>query len=249
VSTKTYGQLCPLARSLDLLGDRWTLLVVRELFLGPKRFKDLLDALPAMGTNRLSQRLKTLDAAGVVQKRVLPPPASARVYELTPSGEQLRGPLLELAVWGTGLPADERIDPTTARAELVALAMTGAASFPASAGLSESYEFQIGEETFHIRVDDGRLTTRSGPAPSDPAIVVVCDLETFLALALREMTPARALREGAATLTSGSRSTFTRAFEILGYKPPMPTTAWYATALGCGGRGGDGADDRDGQSA
>jgi DNA-binding HxlR family transcriptional regulator len=231
---KTYGQLCPLARSLDLLGDRWTLLVVRELFLGPKRFKDLLAVLPAMGTNRLSQRLKTLEAAGVVHRRLLPAPASVQVYALTESGEQLREPLLGLAVWGAGLPADEQIDPATARAELIALCMTGAGRVPASEGVHESYEFRIGEEIFHIRADDGRLVARSGPSPSEPAIAVECDVETFLALALRETTPARALREGVATLTSGSRAAFTKAFELLTDKPPLPTTAWYAAALGCG---------------
>jgi DNA-binding HxlR family transcriptional regulator len=230
--TKSYGQMCPLAQSLDLLGDRWTLLVVRELFLGPKRFKDLLAVLPAMGTNRLSHRLKTLDEAGVIHRRLLPPPASVQVYELTDSGEQLRGPLLGLAVWGAGLPADEQIDPATARAELIALCMTGAGRAPASEGVRESYEFRVGAEVFHIRVENDRLIARSGPSPSDPAFAVECDLETFLALALRELTPARALREGRATLTAGSRAAFTRAFEILTYKPPMATTAWYAAALG-----------------
>jgi DNA-binding HxlR family transcriptional regulator len=75
--------MCPIARALDVLGERWTLLVVRELLLGPKRFTDLLTILPAMGTNRLSERLKTLQAAGVVTRRTLPPPAGAQVYELT----------------------------------------------------------------------------------------------------------------------------------------------------------------------
>ena len=91
---KTYGQLCPIARSLDVLGERWTLLVVRELLLGPKRFKDLLAVLPAMGTNRLSERLASLTADGIIRKSALPPPASISVHELTERGEQLRGPLM-----------------------------------------------------------------------------------------------------------------------------------------------------------
>lgn len=232
--SKTYGQMCPLARSLDLLGDRWTLLVIRELFLGPKRFKDLLGALSAMGTNRLSQRLKTLEAAGVVHRRLLPPPASVQVYELTESGEQLRGPLLGLALWGAGLPADDRVDPGTARAELIALCMTAAGSTPTGKRVRESYEFHVGEESFYIRVDGDEMITRSGPSPSDPAFAVQCDLETFLALALREVTPDHALRNGRATLTSGTPAAFTRAFAILTYSSAIPTTAWYAAALAGG---------------
>src|SRR5688572_21957817 len=97
---RTYGQMCPLARSMDLLGERWTMLIVRELCLGPKRFKDLLDVLPAIGPNRLTSRLRSLEAAGVVRRGTLPPPAGVAVYELTERGEGLRGPLVELGRWG-----------------------------------------------------------------------------------------------------------------------------------------------------
>ena len=83
VPTKTYGQMCPLARSLDVLGERWTMLVIRELLLGPKRFKHLLAVLPAIGSNRLSERLRGLEQAGIIRKRTLPPPAAVAVYELT----------------------------------------------------------------------------------------------------------------------------------------------------------------------
>src|SRR4051794_41377304 len=86
VPTKTYGQTCPLARSLDVLGERWTLLVIRELLLGPKRFKHLLAALPAIGSNRLSDRLKGLEEAGVIRQNTLPAPAAVPVYELTEAG-------------------------------------------------------------------------------------------------------------------------------------------------------------------
>src|SRR5437867_11882702 len=99
VATKTYGQMCPLARSLDVLGERWTLLVIRELLLGPKRFKHLLAALPAIGSNRLSERLKVLDHAGIVRKSMVPAPAAVAVYELTAEGERLREPLIALGLW------------------------------------------------------------------------------------------------------------------------------------------------------
>ena len=125
VPTKTYGQMCPLARSLDVLGERWTMLVIRELLLGPKRFKHLLAVLPAIGSNRLSERLRGLEEAGIIHKRTLPPPAGVAVYELTEEGERLRDPLIALGLWGLDLPVDERIDPETARAELVALCLAG----------------------------------------------------------------------------------------------------------------------------
>src|SRR5215207_3932544 len=96
VPTKTYGQMCPLARSLDVLGERWTMLVIRELLLGPKRFKHLLATFPSLGANRLSERLRGLEEAGVVRKAVLPAPAGVAVYELTPLGERLRDPLVTL---------------------------------------------------------------------------------------------------------------------------------------------------------
>ena len=116
MATRSYGQVCSVARALDVLGERWTLLVVRELLLGPKRFKDLLAVLPAMGSNRLGDRLKTLQAAGVVARRTLPPPAGVNVYELTESGQQLRPAIYCLGAWGSQLPVPDSIDPDTARA-------------------------------------------------------------------------------------------------------------------------------------
>ena len=87
---KRYDQYCPIACSLGLVGERWTLLVVRELMHGPKRYTDLLDHLPGIGTNILADRLKELESAGLVEKRKLPPPAASSVYELTPMGRELR---------------------------------------------------------------------------------------------------------------------------------------------------------------
>jgi DNA-binding HxlR family transcriptional regulator len=100
---KRYDQYCPIARSLELVGERWTLLVVRELMHGPRRYTDLADGLPRIGTNVLAARLKELEAAGVVAKRRLPPPFASMVYELTPLGRSLRPVLHELARFGARL--------------------------------------------------------------------------------------------------------------------------------------------------
>jgi DNA-binding HxlR family transcriptional regulator len=97
---RTYGQYCPIARSLDLLGERWTLLIVRDLLTGPQRFSDLLDHLPGMWANLLAPRLRDLEAAGIVERRELPPPAARTVYDLTARGRALAPVLYELARFG-----------------------------------------------------------------------------------------------------------------------------------------------------
>lgn len=216
---KTYGQLCPIARALDVLGDRWTLLLVRELLLGPKRFKELLATLPAMGTNRLSERLAMLVENGVIRQTTQPLSSTTPAYELTELGEQLREPLVSLGLWGLSLPIDERIEPSSARAELIALCLSGAHDAATSSKLRESYEFHVATEVFHIEVNDGTLRARSGISPVDVAIKVQCDVDAFTDLVLGEISPSRALREHRVTLLQGEKTAFTRAFSVLRYKP------------------------------
>src|SRR5947208_14165031 len=97
---RSYSQFCPLARSLDILGERWTLLIVRNLLVGPQRYKDLLDGLPGIGTNLLAARLKDLEKEGIIRRRSLPPPAGSTVYELTERGWGLEEPIHVLGRWG-----------------------------------------------------------------------------------------------------------------------------------------------------
>lgn len=107
--SKRYDQYCPMAHALDLVGERWSLLVLRELMHGPKRYTDLAEGLPGIGTNILAARLRDLERCGVIAKRTLPPPAASRVYELTDYGRELRGVMRELALWGArslGPPTD-----------------------------------------------------------------------------------------------------------------------------------------------
>jgi DNA-binding HxlR family transcriptional regulator len=111
---KRYDQYCPIAHALGVVGERWTLLVVRELAHGPLRYTDLVDRLPGIGTNILADRLKELEAAGVIEKRKLPPPAASTVYELTAHGAGLRPVLHELARWGArslGPPPPDALEP------------------------------------------------------------------------------------------------------------------------------------------
>ena len=110
---KRYEQYCPMAHALDLVGDRWALLVIRELMHGPKRYTDLVDRLHGIGTNILATRLRDLEAHGIVARRTLPQPAASKVYELTDYGRELRPAMRELALWGA-----HSLGPPTVEGEL-----------------------------------------------------------------------------------------------------------------------------------
>jgi DNA-binding HxlR family transcriptional regulator len=113
-TTRSYNDLCPIARALDVVGERWALLVVRELLLGPQRFSALRDALPGVSSNLLTDRLRELEARGVIRRRVLPPPAGSSVYELTDRGSRLEPVLDALGEWGAteSPPADGSLSAT-----------------------------------------------------------------------------------------------------------------------------------------
>lgn len=148
---KRYDEYCPIACSLSLVGERWTLLVVRELMEGPKRYTDLVDGLPGIGTNILAARLKDLEAAELVAKQKLPPPAASTVYELTEAGRMLRPVLHELARFGArylGPPSADALEPGWL---LGALGLV----VPPTAG-DMVVAFRIGDE--EASIVDGRAT-------------------------------------------------------------------------------------------
>ncbi len=182
MSARTYGQNCGVARALDLLGERWTLLVVRELFLGPRRYRDLLDALGGIGTNLLAARLKALEAAGLVRRTALAPPAGVAAYELTADGEALEPIVEELALWGYGrIPREDNEDRF--RAAWVALTMRAVLAREGGDVPDGLYAFAVDEERFWVRVAGGRATVRAGAPPYPPDLTLRCDLPTFLRLA------------------------------------------------------------------
>jgi DNA-binding HxlR family transcriptional regulator len=165
---KRYEQYCPIARALDLVGDRWALLVVRELMHGPKRYTDLVDHLPGIGTNILAARLRDLEAAGVVAKRTLPPPAASRVYDLTEYGRGLRAALRELALWGA-----RSLGPPTAEDELFPGWLENAVDIIlAPLAPNGRFVFRVGEEVASLV--DGEA--RAG-AVDDAHVVVSGDAE------------------------------------------------------------------------
>lgn len=195
------------------------------MLLGPKRFKHLLAALPAIGSNRLAERLKGLEDTGIIRKGTLPAPAAVAVYELTTEGERLRAPLIALGLWGLDLPVDDRIDPGTTRAELIALTLAGTQTKLLDPGRRETFEFQVGDEVFHFQLRHGRFLPRSGPSPVDPAVRVACGLQVFTDLALRRVTPSQAVKQGRATILAGARTAFTELFRVLVYTPHAPLMA------------------------
>src|SRR2546422_4468337 len=193
-SKRSYNQICPFARSLDFLGERWTLLIVRNLMIGPQRYKDLLDGLPGIGTNLLAARLKDLEKEGIIQRRKLPPPAGSTVYEFTELGRGLEQPLLDLARWGMWTlrrPAENAgFRPTWG-----ALAMKMMFSAEAAIGIRETYELRLDDEVFTVRVDDGALEVTQGPAAGASA-VLTSDGETWMAIASQSLSPQQALMNG-----------------------------------------------------
>jgi DNA-binding HxlR family transcriptional regulator len=166
--SKRYDQYCPVAHALELVGERWSLLLVRELMNGPKRYTDLAEHLPGIGTNILASRLRDLEACGVVSKRTLPPPAASRVYELTDYGRQLRPVMRELAFWGA-----RSLGPPSADDELYEgwLANALDTMFGPFAPPGR-FEFRVGDEVASLV--DGEA--RPGPVEG-PDVVVEADPE------------------------------------------------------------------------
>src|SRR5919107_5404973 len=213
MSKRSYNQYCAVARALDIVGERWTLLIVRELLTGPRRFKDLLEGLPGIGTNLLAARLKNLEGYGVVRRATLPPPAASKVYELTELGQSLEAVIIALGRWGLeflGTPAQEdELRPAWAE-----VAMRSALKRAAPFGLQETYEFHIDEKAFHLRVRDGEVVALQGPAV-DPDLVVWGCTQAFLALATGRLEPAEALKSGEIRI-EGEPEILARCLEIFG---------------------------------
>jgi DNA-binding HxlR family transcriptional regulator len=165
---KKYDQYCPMAHALDMVGDRWELLIVRELLAGPKRYTDLADGLPGIGTNILAARLRDLETCGVITKKTLPPPAASRVYELTDYGRELKGVLRELALWGA-----RSLGPPTPEAEFFpGWLVNPIDTILAPLAPPGRFEFRVGDEIASLV--DG--VAHAGPT-DDPDVVVEGDAE------------------------------------------------------------------------
>ncbi len=212
-SGKRYEQYCAVARSLDVLGERWTLLVVRDLLMGPRRYTDLREALPGIATDLLTARLRTLEEAGYVQRRKLPRPAPVTVYELTPSGRRLGYVVLELARLGLehlGLPgADDDIDTD-------ALVLSLRASYkPLAGGDGASYQLEVEGEPFSVTVGDAGADTARGHA-AEPRCTITAGARALAGLLSGATDPDGAISSGELQL-SGPRRELDRFLETFAY--------------------------------
>jgi DNA-binding HxlR family transcriptional regulator len=193
---RSYGQFCGLARALDLVGERWAFLVVRELALGPKRFKDLLDGLPGVSTNVLASRLRQLERDGIVQRRILPAPAGSSVYELTEYGRELEPAMLALGRWGARSlgPRGERV----LRSHWLALALKGMFRPAAADGRARTYEVRLPDGSFVARIRRRALDVTPGAA-EDADLVLETDDDGLVALLMTGSTEGVRVVEGAAS--------------------------------------------------
>ncbi|MGH2729284.1 MAG: winged helix-turn-helix transcriptional regulator [Actinomycetota bacterium] len=199
--TRSYGQYCALARSLDRIGDRWTLLIVRELLIGPRRYSDLRVALPGIASNLLAARLRQLEDDGLVRHRRIPAPTPAMLYELTPDGEALEEAVLALGRWG-GRWMEQRGDDSFQPRWLV-LALRALMTDRVPGGGNAAWQFEVEGEVMHALIDRDGIEIGLGPAP-DPDLTIGCRAEILLGLTAGYVSVADAEAAGVATVTGNS---------------------------------------------
>jgi DNA-binding HxlR family transcriptional regulator len=191
-ASRTYGDPCGVARGLDVIGERWALLIVRELLLGPKRFNDLLAGLPTISPNVLSQRLRELIDQGVVRRREIEPPARVIVYELTDWGRELEPIVLQLGRWGAHVPR-----PPSGELGLDSMILSIKTAFNPTSETSQrqQYAMRVDGESFALEVAHGRLDVRRGTV-NPPDATITTDRETLSALIEGRRDLSDAIRSG-----------------------------------------------------
>ncbi|MFN3838859.1 MAG: winged helix-turn-helix transcriptional regulator [Brevundimonas sp.] len=205
-SGRRYDDACGAAHGLDLVGERWALLVIRELMMGPRRFGDLRRDLRGLSANVLTQRLEGLEASGIVQRRKLPPPASVQVYELTLWGYEIKPVFMVLGSWAARSP---RHDPTLPISAVSVMQSFETMFDPALAGdAALTLGFVFGDEGFVVQVQDGRIETRRGEA--DVAQVVLTTQPPLVAACVYGKVPPAAFEADGLMTVTGDRAVFDR---------------------------------------
>jgi DNA-binding HxlR family transcriptional regulator len=213
VANRTYGQYCGLARAAEIVGERWGLLIVRDLLVEPKRFTDLKRGLPGIPTNVLTTRLKELEAAGVVERRVLPRPSGAVVYALTAYGAELDDAVGRLSRWGAKSLGDPgRHEIVTSDSMVMAMRSTFRPEY--ARAVRASFELRLGEIAVNMRVERGKLHAAAGPLPEADLIVEAGP--GIRALMAGEITAAQAIERGVVRVKGNARllETFASLFRI-----------------------------------
>jgi DNA-binding HxlR family transcriptional regulator len=214
---KFYGQSCAIARGLEAVGGRWTLLIVRELLIGPRRFTDLETNLPGVPSSLLGGRLRELETAGLIQKRRLPPPAASTVYELTEGGRALEEVVLAMGRWATLF--GRRVAPEDASRPVWQLyALKGAFRAEAAAGVNRTFEMHFGDHVVAAEVRRGGLKLSEGSAVA-PDLVVKSEFRTFMELVADRLTLADAQKRGLITLEGGTSRDPELLFELFSVRP------------------------------
>jgi DNA-binding HxlR family transcriptional regulator len=221
MTMRVYGQYCGLARALEIVGERWAFLIVRDLLVGSKRFTDLRLGLPGIPTNVLTARLKELERGGVIRRRLLPRPAGSIIYELTPYGMELEEVVVHLGRWGAKSLGDPRCEETVTVDSMV-MAMRSTFRPEAARGTHASYEFRFGDIVIHVRIDDAEVDVGAGPTPGGADLIVETG-PAIKGLMTGEITPAEAISSGIVRLT-GDPALLTRFAEIFRIDP-MPQAA------------------------
>ena len=190
---RSYGDPCGVARGLDVIGERWAALVVRDLLLGPKRFNDLLGGLPGVSPNVLSQRLRELTEHGVVQRRDLGPPTRVRLYDLTEWGRALEPLLLQLGRWGSQAPP---LPEGTLGIDSLLLSIKAAFNPARAADLRGAYELRIDADTYLAEVTGDSVQISRDMAPERPDATLTADIDTLRAVCDHRITLTAALDSG-----------------------------------------------------
>jgi DNA-binding HxlR family transcriptional regulator len=215
---RKYDQGCAVAHALDLIGERWALLVVRDLVLGPKRFTDLLTGLPGASPDVLTQRLRELADAGVVHRRRLSPPAATWVYELTSWGAELTPIVVGLAQWASRSPGMNYDAPLGT--DSLALSLKALYDGAAAGDLDATIAVHLGDERFHIHIRDGELAVARGEV-DDPDATLETDQTTLLSLLRTDRPLDEALANGDLALT-GNRGVIDAFRRLFPLPQPIP---------------------------
>lgn len=195
MTSRSYNQYCGLAYALDIVGERWTLLIVRELMAGPRRFTDLIEGLPGISTNLLSERLKSLEQQGMLSRRTLPPPAGSTVYELTSLGQALEKTLLELGKWGSQFVPPSSEGATVLHVGSYALTLKTFFRPEQAQGVTETYELHIDNEVLQVQITPGEIQVRQGETRKAD-VIFQTDMPSYLGLLQRQIQPDEAVSRG-----------------------------------------------------
>ena len=192
---RDYGQLCSLAKALDVVGERWTLLIIRDLLGGPKRYKDLITGLPGMGANLLASRLKAMEGEGLIEKTRLPPPSRVSAYQLSQRGQALENVVVALARWGIPLLERAKSDDLWS-AGWNHLAMKARFNAEAAQEISGVYAFQIDKYAYFIRIEKGEMAFEQGQTEAADVRLICSESDFKKVFVLGEMSLEAALEQG-----------------------------------------------------